>query len=98
QAIERPEKRAPFPAQWIEPPLPRRRQRVIPAVATCAVPLPMPFYPASFFKRIQHGIQGSEIESQGAAGLFLDLFGNFEPVKRASCQKREDGNLGAAAG
>jgi hypothetical protein len=56
-------------------------EAVIAAIATGAIGFPSPFYPAAFFKIVEHGIERSESETQGASGIFFNAPGDFKAVE-----------------
>src|SRR5580704_11834606 len=98
EAVESVEEDIPFPAQRCEFFLAGWSEAVVAAVAAGLIGLPAAGDPAAFFEVVEHGIERGEGETQRAAGLLLDLFGDFKAVEGLIGEQGKDGQFGAAPG
>jgi hypothetical protein len=79
-----------------EHPAPFRSEAVIPAAALLRLLDPLALDPALSFEAVEQGIQGGDMEAQGAAGADLDQFRDVVTVTGLGFEEREDQELGAA--
>ena len=92
------EKRFPFPPQRCNLFSSGAREAVVAAIASGTIGFPSPSNPTALFKRVEHGIERSEIKMQRSAGIFFDALGNFKAIELLFIEKGEDCQFGAAPG